>query len=148
MVIFVAIATRHTADEHENMPRKHVLSDSIYEMSRMGKSTQTECRLMAARGWGWGGASPVTLSAMQEPRVPSWVRKMPAGEPWQPTQVCLPGKSHGTRRATKLQSTALQKSRTQLKRFKQAQGLGEGNVECLLDKYGVSIWVIKCSATR
>ena len=120
------------------------MSDSIYEMSRMGKSTQTECRLMAARGWGWGGASPVTLSAMQEPRVPSLGREDALQEGMATHSSILAWEIPWTRGAWQLQSTALQKSRTQLKRFKQAQGLGEGgNVECLLDKYGVSIWVIK-----
>ena len=36
-----------------------------------------------------------SLSAMQETGFNLWVRKIPWIRKWQPTPVCLPGKSHG-----------------------------------------------------
>ena len=37
------------------------------------------------------------LPAMGEIRVDPWVRKIPWRRKWQPTPVCLSGKSHGQR---------------------------------------------------
>jgi len=118
----------------ENMLRKPstVLSDSICEVSRMGKPTQTECRLMAARGWGWGGASPVTpwyrirLQCRSQGFHP-WVRKIPWRRAWQPTPVFLPGKSHGLRSlAATVHRIARESDTTEA--TKHAQGLGEGGM--------------------
>ena len=44
-----------------------------------------------------GGSEVKRLSAMQETRVPSLVRKIPWRRKWQHTPIFLPGESHGQR---------------------------------------------------
>lgn len=41
---------------------KHIISFHLYETSRIGQSTGTDSRLMAARGWVGGGRMGVTAN--------------------------------------------------------------------------------------
>ena len=51
-------------------------------------------------------------------RFNRWVRKIPWRQAWQPTQVFLPGESHGQRSLVGYSSLAtLTKNRTRLKQF-------------------------------
>ena len=54
------------------------------------------------------------LPSKQETQVQSLGREDSWRRKWQPTLVCLPGKSYGQRSLAGLQSTGSKKSRTQL----------------------------------
>ena len=54
------------------------------------------------------------LPSKQETQVQSLGREAPGRRKWQPTPVCLPGKSYGQRSLAGLQSMGSKKSRTQL----------------------------------
>ena len=47
--------------------------------------------------------------AMQETRFDPWVGKIPCRRAWQPTPVCLPGKSYGQRSLAGCKSMGLQR---------------------------------------